>query len=534
MAYVKPGVEVTQLQQTVSPTLIAPDLAAVVVGQAYKIAEIAERPTPFTYSYNTVMGTGSSTSISLFSGVSNTGGLTLASNSIYVDIKGTANTAYQTLHIPPGHTSLGLGGTDSLTITHTQLSGLAAQYGLLPSAWVSGVVEVGWRAQDTTLTNQFLSVESGNEIESFVGKRIPENPLGFGLHLATSNSGRTTYFVAMSGTATGHHSDARDLISGREVYAIAPVTMLTSAEAAAYATHASNRSTATEKMERVVFGAISHTLNTGNKTNEASAIAATSQSLANKRFFSVYPPAAYTMQAKRHISTLYPSYLDNINGNLGLYAILGQKVKVNSSTTYYAGQEITYAVWSGINTITSYVDAYVPVPGSFFCAAIAGQVSGEDPEQGFTNLPIAGIDLVKYSNDYFTQSQLNTIATGGTYIIHQSSPNAVPTCRHQLSTDMSSIETRELSITKILDYTSKFIRTGLTPYIGTYNITDKFIKNMTMILNGMINWLIRETVVEAIKILNIEQSSTEKDTILVTLEIKVPYPVNYIKITLAF
>ena len=35
MAYVKPGVEVTQVQNTATPVLVAPDLEAVVVGKGY-------------------------------------------------------------------------------------------------------------------------------------------------------------------------------------------------------------------------------------------------------------------------------------------------------------------------------------------------------------------------------------------------------------------------------------------------------------------------------------------------------------------
>lgn len=35
MAYVKPGIEITQVEQSPTPTLIAPDLEAIVIGQAY-------------------------------------------------------------------------------------------------------------------------------------------------------------------------------------------------------------------------------------------------------------------------------------------------------------------------------------------------------------------------------------------------------------------------------------------------------------------------------------------------------------------
>ena len=532
MAYNKPGVEVTQKQVTVSPTLISPDLPAVVLGQAYRIVEISERDTNFTHDYGVVLDA-SSTVIDLVSGVSfdttGLGDVADSSELVYVDVVGTSASAIgQTLHIPPGHTSLGVSGS-TLTIDTTLLSGIASD----PSIWESGIVRVGWRALDGSLANQLLSVESTTAIESIYGKRVPENPLAFGLNIATSNANSTTYAVSMSGITTDYHTDALASIAGQELYAIAPMVMLDSSIATSYGDHCTDRSSATEKMERIAFVNITRSL-AGEQATEASAISAANLSLGNDRLFSVHPPAAY-VSARRHVSTLYPSYLDAMNGSLGLYAILEENVRLSDGTTYYKGQQITTALWSGIQAVKTYVNALVPVPGYFWCAAVAGQVSGNPPQQGHTNLPIGGgISRVKYSNDYFSQSQLNTIAAGGSYIISQSVPSAAPACRHQLSTDMSSIETRELSITKILDYVSKYIRNGLTPYIGTYNITDSFLNLMSMTLSGMKNALVREGVITDLVISDISQDESQRDTINVVLNVGVPYPVNYIKITLTF
>lgn len=533
MAYNRPGVQVTQKQETVSPTLIAPDLPAVVLAPAYRVVEIAERDTDFTHDYSTVL-TDTTTTVYLWSGVSfdidYLDSITDTSN-VYVDIVGTSASAIgSTLHIPPGHTSLSLSNGNELTINKTLLSGITSDADI----WVSGIIKVGWRALDKVYANQMLAVESLSDVEGIYGKLIPENPLAFGLNIALSNAGTQSYGVSMSGVTSTDHGLALDTIAGQEVYAIAPAVNVSTAIAATYATHCTNRSTATEKAERIAFATISRTLDPDDKAGDATTISAANLSIGNKRFFAVHPHAAY-YATRRHISTVFPAYLDAMNGSLGLNAILDEKVTTTAGISYYKGQEVTNAVWSGIQASQSYVNVLVPVPGAYFACAAAGMAAGFPPQQGHTNAPLAGgLNRVKYSNDYFTQSQLNTMAAGGTYIISQSTPVSAPACRHQLSTDMSNIETRELSITKVLDFVSKFVRNGLVSYIGKYNITEDFLKLMSMTLSGMRNYLVAKGHVQDLIIDSIEQSSSERDTLLVRLSVKVPYPVNYIKITLAF
>lgn len=551
MAYVKPGVEITQRQQTVSPVLTNPDLYAAIVGPSYQVVEISDsgRTTDFTHDYGVTVATGATTAINLFSGVSfSTTSLTVDSSSIYVDIVGKLNNALKgtRLHIPPGHAGLSYDApSTTLTINRTLLSGIA---NMTSSDYlISGSISIGWRALNSGYVGQCIPVESITDVEGFAGKIGPENPLAFGLNQSIANSNRLTYAVPMAGIDNGDHTAALNILAAKEVYAIAPMDFLTSAQATTYGTHCTTRSAATEKMERIAFTCIDPSI-TGTASADATTIASIGTSIANKRLFYVHPVLGY-YSAKVHISQLHPNYVTNVflAGKIGSYEnvrpILNQRVQVTNSAggqvTYFSGQEITAAVWSGMAHATTgsvdYVEALVPVPGYYWAAAVAGQVAGQAPQQGFTNLPIAGsMTRVKYSNDYFTQTQLNEIATGGTYIIHQSTPQAAPSCRHQLSTDMSSIELRELNITKVLDYTAKLIRNTLTPFIGRYNITPEFLKVMTMSLNSIGDRLVREGVIIGMRVLQVAQSTTERDNVLVTVEVQVPYPVNYIKITLTF
>ena len=100
------------------------------------------------------------------------------------------------------------------------------------------------------------------------------------------------------------------------------------------------------------------------------------------------------------------------------------------------------------------------LPSYYAAAAIVGQVGALPPQQGHTNYPIPGLTGV-VGSEKFTKAQLNRMAGGGTFILAQDVQGGAVYCRHQLSTDMTSIETRELSITKIVDFVAKFLRTGV-------------------------------------------------------------------------
>ena len=124
------------------------------------------------------------------------------------------------------------------------------------------------------------------------------------------------------------------------------------------------------------------------------------------------------------------------------------------------------------------------------------------------------------------------MAAGGVYILVQDVQGAPVICRHQLSTDLTSIETRELSITKVVDYTAKFLRTGLRNFIGRSNITQPFLDNLSTVIQGQLNFLIENGVLIGADINNILQDADAPDTVLVDITLDVPFPCNYIRITL--
>lgn len=172
------------------------------------------------------------------------------------------------------------------------------------------------------------------------------------------------------------------------------------------------------------------------------------------------------------------------------------------------------------------------VSGYYATGAIVGMVGQQPPQQGFTNFPITGLTRPVGSNDKFSNKQLNIIAAGGVYILVRDSEGAPVICRHQLSTDIASIETRELSITKVVDFTAKFMRAGLRNFIGRSNITQGFLDSLSTVVQGQLNFLIESGVLIGADVNNLIQDSSAPDTILVDVTIDVPFPANYLRLTL--
>ncbi len=172
------------------------------------------------------------------------------------------------------------------------------------------------------------------------------------------------------------------------------------------------------------------------------------------------------------------------------------------------------------------------LPGFYLCAGIAGMVARFPPQQGFTNLPMTGFTGVQGSNDSFSVKQLNQMAGGGTYIVVQEGQGAALTCRHQLSTDLTSIETRELSITKVVDFVAKFLRQALRNFIGTFNITQPFLDTLSTVIQAMLGFLVENGIILGGDLNNLIQSKDSPDTVLVDVTLDVPFPCNYIRLTL--
>ena len=172
------------------------------------------------------------------------------------------------------------------------------------------------------------------------------------------------------------------------------------------------------------------------------------------------------------------------------------------------------------------------IDGFYMNAAIAGMIGQQPPQQSFTNFPMTGFTQVIGSQDFFNERQLNNIAGGGNYIIVQDVAGGPLISRMALTTDLTSVESRTDSITKIVDFCAKFLHKGLKNFIGRFNITQGFLDTLGHVLEGLLGFLKESGILIGAHVNNLIQDTSAPDTVLIDITLDVPYPCNYIRLTL--
>ena len=551
MSYFPPQVEVTQTQKTFSPTLIEPDLTAAMIGPAYHVEYV---DTSVKSPYNPFSG--SQTTLTLNNIQS---GMKLDTNSVYVDL---VNDTGAVVGQAVGSRYIVSSG---LTFNNNQV--------ILPAnaTWTNASIYVGYRALRSDMSDFYL-YDSLASIESDFGDVTSMNPLGLALNVGLENSNAAVYSFATqadgynglnySGQEADWHILAQEAASTKEIYAFAPVTSDSGDVIfSSYTAYVEAASLPTAKHEcLVICGPTIPWTNAANpafnKAATATTISIDAASIGDRRTFRLFPDVVFVPEV-RHISTINRAYVQAMYNN-GFSTTVGISAYLNENITFLStnsepgfagysvqitpgvGEEITDALWralvshayaKGIFTF----NVLVPVPISVVGApAVAGQISGKAPEQPLTNVQVAGISSTKYGSDWFTESQLNTIASGGVYILKQAKPTSAIVCRHQLSTDMSSIEYRELSILTALDYSAKFYRNTVGSFIGKYVINPTALNMVTLALKGASDLLKRNGVLNSASVSGVKQDSVSRDTVLATVSVGLAYPLNYIDIDLVF
>jgi hypothetical protein len=171
------------------------------------------------------------------------------------------------------------------------------------------------------------------------------------------------------------------------------------------------------------------------------------------------------------------------------------------------------------------------VDGHYLAAAVAAMVGQQNPSQPFTNLPMVGFTRPLGSSDKFSENQMATAAAGGLYWVIQDVDGGAMFSRHQLTTDVSSIKTRELSIVKAVDYVAKLIRSQVKRYIGKNNITKQLLETISIGITAALS-NVSGSVVAAASLDVLTVDTTYLDTIKAEVSITPFYPANYIKITI--
>jgi len=527
MAYSRPGVTVTQKQKTQSFPLPEPTLKSCVIGPGYFYLDPDSEEATYGTNY-----TGSELVLS---------GENFSDYRDYVD-----NTVSVELYKVSGsdknqRTQL-IKDTD-FTVSGEDIIISADLAGFTDTADKASV-RVSYLSYRTDLEDSFKLVTSKDDIESEIGAPYTFNPLAYAAKLAMDNSGRATNILGVAPNAGGEDfTNAKEELELHEVYALAP---LTSSQGSVFKAHVEQMSLPQNKKERIVFTSTKYdgyTANAGKSEKLVSAqeLQNTASLIGSKRFFAIHPDGSWISE-RRHLSTLGVDFLQAIYGDsFDLLPKFSRPIDVvvgNTTYSYKRGDTITAEALQNLkdskNDTYAIMEVLAPVPGYFFAAALAGQVAGKAPQTPLTKRGLVGDFSELYrSNNYFSEDALDIIAEGGNWILVDKGSGAIEN-RHQLSTDTTTIEARELSITNQLDFAAKFLRELAEPLVGKFVINDTFITNFKAAVIGGADTLVERGFIRALDILEVVQDDVEPDNVKADVKATVLYPVNKIKYTIIF
>lgn len=434
-------------------------------------------------------------------------------------------------------------------------------------------------------TPALLAFDNADDIEDQIGPININNPLAMACYLAKVNCpGRTLYAIGLSevsssfvyGTSAAY-TEAMEYLANHDVYTIVPLTqdfdILQN-----WKTHVVTYSGDDYKLERCCFGTTTIPTRYPNKVvasgTDGTKVSATefntgitaltalllaegidpgTPDLTSPTDYGVYltiESNSYKYQIKSVAGTvvtiIVPSLTDptfyDAPADLTALTLVNETNSVNVrgaaiSTKLGAAQALSdiarafatrRMILGAPETVTiSDGSLSVNVP-SFYAAAVEGGKAAQLlPHVGFSNTIAPGIQDVINSNDYFSKTQMNIAAAGGIWWWFKPTPSSAVTCRHQLTTDTTTIESREWNLLRPLDYLAKMLRMQIRPYLGKYNITDDLLRLVDMALDGIVQELVDNkkmfTTLEFGQVTVVEGSP---DSLEVTVDAARIYPFN--------
>lgn len=172
--------------------------------------------------------------------------------------------------------------------------------------------------------------------------------------------------------------------------------------------------------------------------------------------------------------------------------------------------------------------------GTYLAAAIGGLCAGLPNHQGLSRISIAGVRKLYHSSGYFTEAQLSALSDAGWFVFVQDTPESLPFCIHQLTTDPSSLQTGEFSMVRNFDFLSKFFTAILDPFIGVWNVNEETLGFMRQAVNSGIDQLklrkvarIGAPLIDAL-ITSLDVSDASPDRVELYMTVNRPVPLNVI------
>jgi len=431
--------------------------------------------------------------------------------------------------------------------------------------------------RDLVVTNSISigSITTTDEVEDILGLVDPDNPLAQGVyHAALNANAAPTYFCAVATNDLSGYNDVLGLATKREdYYGLVPLTFDRTIQDAVIA-HVNAMSTPEEAKWRVAWVSVPVTeteiiYDQDDDGNDYKATI-TDDTLASDTQYTLVTMenAEFITDGVRPTDKLLINFRTNAEGEVVYDSFVIEEVRtetqlVLASASPAAVNVALKAQIQRVYTKDEQIDALAEVGGDFnnrrvrsvfpskakngtveydgyiVGAALAGLRAGVVPHQGLTNTELLGFTDLTMSVNTYTETQLNRLAEQGIWIVTQSVVGATPYVRHQLTTDESSLNTSEDSITTNVDSISYGLRRAVAPFIGTYNIHQRALVLLRNAIEGELTFRASSTFtvragnqLNGFKILKFEQDATFKDRVNVEVQLEVPYPMNFVTITL--
>jgi len=439
-----------------------------------------------------------------------------------------------------------------------------------------------------------LMFDDVDDLEESLGPLTPDNPLGYGLYIALVNAGAVSvYGIGVPetssdrpyGTAAGWAKVA-DYLEAKGVWGLAQLTD-DPESIQIMRTHVLSMSSPENKGERVLYcyygrptREVDTVVSSGTDGDKLSAttfdtkIATLTQALltagvdptnivyddhvfidfaADSKSYNIQgsitngtevtintafaatenTDAFYATTDLTTLTLISETFSISIRGAVIANTAAGREKEIETITARGQGLGSRRVRMVQCDTLRASVDGVTSaVAGFYMTAAKAGLVAGLPPSQPYTLYPVTGFTGVTGSNDIYKGSQMDQAAGGGAEWIIQETLGAPIVSRHQVTTDLTSVETTEQSITNALDYVSLFIRGGIRNFIGRYNISDTFLDTLASVVQGQLAWLVDKKVIAAGDLINIIQDTDNPTRTLIDITVLPFYPCNYVRITI--
>jgi len=474
------------------------------------------------------------------------------------------------------HTNLPVGsykiiqkGETTLTIQHiagVSDSSTVAGYFIYGSSVPTGKIYSNSRALDKSQTD-IITINSIQDLENRFGEVDLDNPLVFGVYMAMLNGATPCYAQAIPSNDESGYAAVTDIWDKRDFYVVAPLT-----DSDVVINNYHNKAvelSAPEvaKWKRVVAGkSIPKTtiIFAGDNTNISGGLVYIDDSsfsitftsgtnipwnkvVVNKTKFKITDCSDPHFNGEYLIIASSPAERKLVcSGSIGksqtalsfkcsLINPMSVEEQVETLASYgeiYASRLISIIVG---DVYTSINGVNTPIPTYYAAAGLAGMVEGYAPHVQFNGYPIAGIVKVENTWDIFNEDQLSTIAGGGVIILVQKTPSSQPYIRNQLTTDVSDLLKRSLSVVKSVDYFKRLIYDNVVDFLKGWNVVTEAIEGLQIRLQAVINFARSFNVPKAGTLIlnaNIDRIEPQDNAVSIAISAVFPKPLEVIKIEL--